>query len=109
MQEASRPLSSARRHKQRAIEETRAGASLGDPRILQRGGEDSRSGGGRAQALRDHHPSEVRQVAAKASCEATFFIGETYFAESNFQQAAAEYNNVRKNCPEVAEGGRRQG
>jgi TolA-binding protein len=35
----------------------------------------------------------------KQSCEATFYIGETYFAEQNFQQAAAEYNNVRKNCP----------
>lgn len=31
--------------------------------------------------------------------EATFYIGETYFAENNFQQAAAEYNNVRKNFP----------
>lgn len=31
--------------------------------------------------------------------EAQFLIGETFFAEDNFQQAAAEYNAVRKKYP----------
>jgi tol-pal system protein YbgF len=39
------------------------------------------------------------KTAAKNQAEAVFYIGETYYAEGNFQQAAAEYNNVRKNHP----------
>lgn len=35
----------------------------------------------------------------KYKAHAQFLIGETYFAEGNFQQAAAEYNAVRKNHP----------
>jgi tol-pal system protein YbgF len=32
----------------------------------------------------------------KRLAEAEFYIGETYFAEGKYQQAAAQYNNVRK-------------
>jgi tol-pal system protein YbgF len=34
--------------------------------------------------------------------DAQYYIGETYYAEGNWQQAAAEYNNVRKNYPKSA-------
>lgn len=36
----------------------------------------------------------------KKAGEAQFLIGETYFAEGNWQQAAAEYNTVRKSFPD---------
>jgi TolA-binding protein len=38
----------------------------------------------------------------KRSGEAGFLIGETYFAEGQYQKAAAEYNSVRKNHPKSA-------
>ena len=35
----------------------------------------------------------------RQAAEAQYLIGETFFAEDNFQQAAAEYNAVRKKYP----------
>lgn len=34
--------------------------------------------------------------------DALYYIGETYYSEGNFQQAAAEYNGVRKSHPKSA-------
>jgi TolA-binding protein len=37
-----------------------------------------------------------KALAQRHGAQAQFLLGETYFAEQNFQQAAAEYNAVRK-------------
>jgi tetratricopeptide (TPR) repeat protein len=59
------------------------------------------AGGNAAEARKILREFTIRAKSEKglqkSLGEATFYIGETYFAEANYQQAAAEYNNVRKN------------
>lgn len=103
MQEASRLKELGEKDKQKAIEETRKQERLlSDPQDLFKEVEKMLPGQA-ADARKLLREFTIRAKSdkslQKASCDATFFIGETYFAESNFQQAAAEYNNVRKNCP----------
>lgn len=58
------------------------------------------------------HPADARKIlrefAIRAKSDkslekrlpdALYWVGETFFAEGNYQQAAAEYNGVRKNHP----------
>lgn len=63
--------------------------------------------------LATNHPTEARKLLREVTlrkkddkrfrryyaAEAQFLIGETFFGEANYQQAAAEYNTVRKKYP----------
>lgn len=53
----------------------------------------------RALTLRNEKNRSFRRHAARAQ----FLVAETYFAEGSYQQAAAEYNEVRKSFPKASE------
>jgi tol-pal system protein YbgF len=90
--------------KKKAIEETmRRERLLGDPNGLFEEVQ-KQIGAGNPASARDL----LRAFAVRAKSdrqlekrlpEADYLIGETYFAEGKYQQAAAEYNGVRKNHP----------
>jgi TolA-binding protein len=103
MQEAARVKELSEKEKAKAVEDARRNERLiGDPTQLFNEVEKmlTSSPGDARKLLREFTiRAKSDKSLQKQSCEATFYIGETYFAENNFQQAAAEYNNVRKNCP----------
>lgn len=57
--------------------------------------------GGARKILRelDIRHKEEKAYKKKYAARVQYLVGETYFAEANYQQAAAVYNNVRKKFP----------
>jgi tol-pal system protein YbgF len=76
---------------------------LADPSALFEEVQKEISGGSAASARDLLRAFSVRakndKQLEKRLAEADFLIGETYFAQGEFQKAAAEYNGVRKNHP----------
>lgn len=88
--------------KQRAIEDAKKRERLiADPSAVFVEADKLISGGKPAEARKLVRELQVAKKDdssfSKYGAHAQFLLGETYFAEGNFQQAAAEYNAVRKN------------
>lgn len=64
-------------------------------RLLERGGPQKARKLLRELVLRNEKDTGYARWAPKAQ----YLLGETYFAQSNYRQAAAEYNRVRKEHP----------
>lgn len=90
--------------KQRAIEETRGRERLlGDPAAVFAEAERMIAANRAGEARKLLRELTVRWADNKAfekhGPQAQYLLGETFFGEGNFQQAAAEYNTVRKKFP----------
>lgn len=88
-------------------ETDRQAALLADPeaaldeaaKMIDRGQPESARRLVRELILRNEKKRSFRRRAARAQ----FLIAESYFAEGSYQQAAAEYNEVRKSFPQASE------
>jgi TolA-binding protein len=92
---------SSEEDKKKAIEEAQQRERLlADPNAVFAEAKKSINGGKAGEARKLLRELILRKEGdkpfKKRIGEAQFLIGETYFAEDNFQQAAAEYNTVRK-------------
>lgn len=78
----------------------------GSPSAIFEAAQKRLAGGNPADARRLLRKFEIEakddKQAEKRLPEAQYLIGETFFAEENYQQAAAEYNAIRKNYPKSA-------
>jgi TolA-binding protein len=90
--------------KQKAIEAAKMRERfLGDPEALFREVEkmigNNEAKGARALLREFELRADNDKRLSKSLDEAKYWIAETYLAEANFQQAAAEFNKVRKDFP----------